>query len=146
MEQISRISTKVLVLNSGKPISLGPVEEAIQQYDALNQSSLEKEDCLLSVHSPILNFSATIPKDKVKSGGELNVVIEISSAVEINDFVLKALIYNLSGGYAADGTWKSGEIGLSICRGENWININIPTVALRNGKYYLAFNVRDKLC
>jgi lipopolysaccharide transport system ATP-binding protein len=147
MEQIARTSSHSLVMHRGQAAFSGSVAEGIEVYEALNQqdaSSKPTNESFLSMHPPIVAFSATIQSSEAVSGAPLHIALTITSTQALDGFSIKVLFYNSRGAFAADGYVDSLESGADLSAGENKMKLWIDSLPLKNGVYAVAFNLIDR--
>lgn len=144
MEQITRTATTALLLKKGESLTQGPVPDCISLYGKLNSSSLQRDPNFLSIQAPITDFKATLLNTKIVSGNSLYIDVTVSSTSEIKWVLFKVLFYNAAGSFAADGALQSDEHQIRIKQGVTSFKITIPFLPLKNGTYFIAFNLIDQ--
>lgn len=147
MEQVARTSTHALVLRQGEVAYHGSVEEGIGVYEELNRSEAGpgNDEMFLSVREPVLSFSADLGALRIESGAPLSLLMSVKLARPLGDFLLKVVMYNASGAFAADAVYAATKEGLSLAAGENHLQLVLDSVPLRPGVYRVAFNLIDAM-
>ncbi|WP_373499554.1 ABC transporter ATP-binding protein [Desulfococcus sp.] len=143
MDQVARTSTQILVMKNGTPYAIQSVAEGISLYDQLNDSKL-KGGTFLSLQYPITAFDAVLSKIKLASCEPLEIRFKVESKRDFSSFLLKVIFYNSAGAFAADGGFQSHDYEIEITRGSTEFKICLASISLKNGKYYLAFNLIDR--
>jgi lipopolysaccharide transport system ATP-binding protein len=144
MEQIARTATKALLLKKGASFEKNTVPDCIAHYEKINRFSLKNESGFLSIYPPITDFKIGLIKTKIQSGEALFVDMFIQSQTDVDKILFKVLFYNAAGSFAADGVSQQADHNLKINNGRNNFRAYIPSVPLKNGKYFMAFNVIDQ--
>lgn len=144
MEQIARTATTALLLKNGESLTQGSVSDCITLYDKLNSSSLQRDPNFLSIQPPLTDFKATLLNTKMSSGDSLDIDVTVTSTSEIKRALFKVLFYNAGGSFAADGALQPDEHQIRIKQEVNNFRISIPSLPLKNGTYFIAFNIIDQ--
>jgi lipopolysaccharide transport system ATP-binding protein len=144
MEQIARTATLALLLKNGTPFEKRSVSDCIAHYEKINRFSLKNDLGFLSIYPPITDFRVGAMEKEIKSGNSLCVDLIIQSQADIDHIFFKLLFYNAAGSFAADGVSLQEDHRLKIHKGQNSFRVFISSVPLKNGKYFMAFNVVDQ--
>lgn len=147
MEQIARTSSHVLTMHRGLVSHLGDVETGIHCYENTGASKdiKDNKDGFLSVYPPVVSFSATLDKDEVNTGSQIEVHLEVTSERALSNFLIKVLFYNARGAFAADGCIRSTDAEVSISEGFNRLHVLVDSLPLKNGIYTVAINLIDEI-
>jgi hypothetical protein len=108
-----------------------------RQFEVLTRGSF------LSLKPPVKSFVAHFESLELSSGDALHLELELESEQTLRSFSIKVLFYNARGAFAADGLISSVDLNAGINIGSNRIQIQIPSVPLKNGMYAVAFNIID---
>jgi lipopolysaccharide transport system ATP-binding protein len=146
MEQVARISSRVLVMDKGQPAFLGDVSEAIDVYERLNKSSVQStsDAGFTSLHAPVERFDARLVADAISTGDSIDLDAVIGCSQSMEAVQVKLVLYNRQGGFAADGVAGHGDGGIALEAGSNRLRLHVPTATLRNGSYALSVHVIDR--
>ncbi len=143
MEQVARVSTNALVLHKGKPAYLGSVDKAIERYGELNQSGMASGEAFLSIREPVTAFEASVEQENIQQHEPLAIRLSLVCDRPIESFIIKVLLYNSSGAFAADGIATALSGRTSMPQGEHRVLLQIGAVPLKAGSYWVAINVID---
>lgn len=144
MEQVARICDRTLVMSKGGVAFLGSMDDGINVYDRLNDDGEEQDESFLSVHPPLTHFQAQLSNSVLSSGFPLAVEILVESSKPLQDFILRINVYNKSGIFVAECNFLSNEHDISIPIGASSWNVSLASFPLRNGTYFITFNIIDR--
>jgi lipopolysaccharide transport system ATP-binding protein len=139
MEQVARVSSSALVLDKGRVLHLGDVDEGIVRYGEKNAEAPGVES-FVSVHPPVLAFEAKPARSELSSGESLVIDMDIQCSAALDGFQLKVMLYNARGEFAADGIVAAAE---PLAPGLNRLQASLHSIPLRNGNYRVAINLID---
>lgn len=144
MDQIARTSSHTLVMDSGIVAFMGSVVEGAKIYEQLNVSEYMVDSPFLSIYPPITDFQASLSQFQLVSGEPLDINFRVTSNTDLSNFLMKVFFYNTAGAFAADGAFYSNEYRMSVTAGINNFRLSLISIPLKNGKYYVAFNLIDQ--
>ena len=144
MDQVTRTSSHTLVMKSGSTAFIGSVDEGTQIYEQLNESAIMGESPFLSINPPITDFQAELSQFQLVSGEPLDINFKVTSASDLSNFLIKVFFYNATGAFAADGAYYSKDYRMRVTAGINNFRLSLISIPLKNGKYYVAFNLIDQ--
>jgi lipopolysaccharide transport system ATP-binding protein len=141
MEQMTRVCTKALCLNSGNMVHMGSIELAIQAYCQLNTLSGSGTESFLSLGDELESGSVQVTPTALCVGGTLDVRAICSAAKSIGPCRLRVLFY------AEDGT-VVGEydsrrpLAPEMLPGNRYVyQRTIGPINLLRGRYKLGINL-----
>ena len=143
MEQVARISTTSIFLKNGTAIAQGSVTNCINYYNKIITSFSKPDNNFLSLHPPIISFKAFLGEKKIRSGDSLSINLFFTSTSEIKNCLFKILFYNTTGSFSADGVSLPNKNHIMVKKGKNYLKIEIHSIPLKNGVYFIAINMID---
>ena len=144
MEQVARVSDRVLVMSRGRAIYLGDVSEGVEAYEGVNEEGEDKDRDFLSIHDPLTGFEVILEEKELNSGWPLGMIVRISSLKPIDKFQFRVAFYNPAGAFAAYGFFPGAVQGIRIEPGMSEWSVTLDSVPLKRGRYRMAFSVTDK--
>lgn len=140
MEQIARISSYCLVLESGYAKFYGISSDGIDIYNSmLNKLNSDDAKGFCKIFPPISFIKIHPIFQKIKQDQDYYLKIIVNSLNEKENSWVRIVFFNLEGGYAADVDMKSNQ--LKIKTGISTIFLTIPNIRLRSGKYRIGINI-----
>ena len=143
MEQLARISDRVLVLSQGKRHYIGDVGDGIKSYENLNQANENSVNSFLSLSFPIKEFGFSCTSYKILSGDKILFRLFFHSISPIDEFILRLWLYNEAGQYSAECNLFSNAYNIKIEKGPNNWELFIPQLSLRHGVYKIGLFIID---
>ena len=145
MNTIRQMCSKCVVLNQGKLIYNGEVEEAIQLYMNSSEAAFERElDYSKASHgkwsSRKILFSKAIVEEEnnhYSSRDEMNVVFFLESTGDYDRVRFMMILFLQDGTRLA----KTESENFSVHQGMNEIHTQIPLAGLADGAYYLEISI-----
>jgi lipopolysaccharide transport system ATP-binding protein len=142
IDQIARVSSKVLVLNAGRVRYLGDVGEGIRTYQELARqrtSMAPHEQTAAGTVASIVSCDETIA-----DGGALNV----SLSVETNDAVgvadVRVVLWGDDGLAALDSYTRTHGSSLRLHPGCNVLKLTVGQLRLKRGRYAISIALLDR--
>ena len=141
MDQVARTCSAVLLLEHGRAIYAGDVNEGIRRYQAL---------CAAPGATPHEHVAAgvvatlTACDERVALDGTLEVSLTIDLPEPVSAADVRIVIWGDDGLPAADAYSKTQGEPLSLARGRNHIMCAIGPLRLRRGQYTLSLALLDR--
>ena len=143
MAHVSRISSRVLVLDGGRPTFLGEPAAGVDVYRALNEAATDPEQGFVTLKAPIRSFGAELDRLTIHPSDSLTIRFVFDSTETIDNVAIRINVFNLAGDYAADNVIESRELGLHVSAGTNSWQLKVDAVPLKAGRYQFSFSMAD---
>lgn len=139
MSTIRQLCTRCIVLDQGRCVFSGDVDEAISIYTSRNSVERKTE---YDVSCQKREFSVTdkcaidkivVHKNELKNGEVLNFDLKLNSTENIDNAMLRFVVFTQSG--TVVGMSYSELYNLNV--GDNFLNFSFKTDALAPGEYYV---------
>jgi lipopolysaccharide transport system ATP-binding protein len=143
MEQVSRICDKALALAQGKQVFFGGIAEGVSVYEKMNDDTTDGDDSFLSFHEPVTAFSVSLRENKLQTGAPLTLDIEVTCSALFDPCLLRLLIYNANGGFAADCNYQTEFASVKLTPGTHRWTIVVDSIPLRTGNYRFSLSLID---
>lgn len=142
MAQVSRICSRVLVLNQGRQGYLGETLAGISVYQTHGAGNKREPEFFGDAGCSCLCFK--LEKDKIGFNENLDFILKFRANRSIDSVVLRVHIVDQSDSLLME--WNSeNHVGLmDISVGDNCISEKIENIKLRHGRYYLSFAITPK--
>jgi lipopolysaccharide transport system ATP-binding protein len=136
IEQISRISTRVLMMARGQSAFLGAPEEASRVYDREMSSDGETEESFITFAEPFVRGRLWLDQVAVQWNGAFDLNIEVESTEQVDGLVFYGVLYDASGQMAA--SFATDQRDQLIRPGPNRLRLRVDGVPLATGTYLLG--------
>jgi lipopolysaccharide transport system ATP-binding protein len=143
IEHITRICTKVLVLDHGRPVFLGPVQEGVGRYTDMGHVKGNEDKPFLSCDAPVLSATVDFDCTTIEWDGNINVCLVADSSSRVTNCSVRCVLYDENEMIVAE--WNSLRNGLRIDlqRGRNEIQFSIGAIRLKAGVYAVGLVLHD---
>jgi lipopolysaccharide transport system ATP-binding protein len=144
MEQVGRICSRTLVMNRGRGTTYAAVTDGISAYEALNALSQDGEAGFVRVYDPIQRASVVVVNHEIADGGELAIVIEGITALDVG-VVPRVVLHAPDQPVAAEANWLRWTTEpLRLERGSFALRLTLPSISLKAGTYAVSVLLYDE--
>lgn len=148
MQEIARICSQVLLLQSGNTYFLGSKAEGINSYEELNQEKRTSLNHDFVIHQSKLVSNVRVIKYKTSTANLescLEAEIGILSVADIGHVRIRLVFHDDTSGAFPVAEWDSSITGeaFELNKGDNYLSIKVTNIRLRTGHYRVIFIVTD---
>jgi homopolymeric O-antigen transport system ATP-binding protein len=148
MQEIARISSRVLVLKSGRTYFSGSKEDGIYAYESLNYESTGSQSSNLIVHrGPFVSDVQMVSYETGTSGIEsyIEACLYIRCEIDLGRVRIRLVIHDDSTSASAVAEWDSNVAGevYELKAGDNHLSLKASRIRLRTGHYRVILVVTD---
>ncbi len=137
---IQRLCQRAVVLDQGRVIRDGEVNESVKAYLSTNTTELDVYPPKIHT-SDISNVSLRIDRDRIRSGDSATACLGLTSLKERSRAYLSLTIHRSDGQWVGQYFGKSREEYFSIREGVNEIAVDLGPLPFASGSYYAGFNL-----
>jgi lipopolysaccharide transport system ATP-binding protein len=145
MALVSKICTSSTVLHDGVVSFSGPTDAAVLTYESLFSESPKQMFC---DGITLKNFSLSAYLDKqryiLQEGKSLSILFEIEAEKEHRNCFVHVDVLTAAGEFVAEWNSKVNLVEVHISKGRNAFNIEIPSVKLNPGLYFLSLVITSE--
>lgn len=137
IEQVSRISTKMLLMSKGRCLFLGVPGEASVAYDREIAASGDADEPLITFAEPFVSGRLWFDRATIGWNEPVDLNIDIESKEHISRLVFYGVLYDASGQMAASFVTEERD-DFAVRPGENHLKLHVDGIPLASGIYRLG--------
>jgi lipopolysaccharide transport system ATP-binding protein len=141
MPAVTLVSDRTVVLAQGHVRFEGDTGRGVEAYEALNKEDKERiDEGFVRCHPPLRSFEIAPLPAELPFGVPMIVDMLIDSEVHLAKVAFRVNAHNMAGVFTADGVAENRK---GIGPGKTRSRIEIASLPLKAGRYYLSFSIAD---
>jgi lipopolysaccharide transport system ATP-binding protein len=138
MEQIGQVSSRVLLMQTGRNVHDGEVEEGIRIYNQVTSSEAYFTTDTHQSFGEDVKIHDIVCSDVTFYGGSFEIDLDIEFRKTIDSADIKVTLFDTAQQPAAESYTKSNNLQLSFFKGNRKVRVRIGPLFLREGIYFVS--------